>query len=79
MSLQFEGIWGGVGAVDTLIGPFPSVTSYVPLQLAQLHAGVVAFSAFVWLLVRVDVASVTDQLSRSREGALAKFAFVRLK
>ena len=43
MSLEFEGVRAGVGAVGALVGPLPRVTPHVSFQLGELHALIVTF------------------------------------
>jgi hypothetical protein len=76
MPLELEGVWRSVSAVRTLIRSFPSVTADVPLQFAELNTCVVALGTLVGLLVRVLVASVTNQLSGSRECRVAELALM---
>ena len=45
VTLQLEGVGGGVGAVRALVGPLPCVATHVPLQLGKLHAAVVTLGA----------------------------------
>ena len=71
MSLEFEGVGAGVGAVGALVWPLARVTPHVPLELAELHRHVVTVRALVRLLVSVPVADVTHQLptrSKARLG-----------
>ena len=62
MSLEFEGVGAGVGAVGALVWPLARVTPHVPLELAELHRHVVAVRTLVRLLVCVSVANMTHQL-----------------
>ena len=59
MSLEFEGVWAGVGTVGALVGPLTRVAAHVPLELAELHRHVVTVRALVRLLVSVPVADMT--------------------
>ena len=70
MSLEFEGVGAGVGAVGALVGPLARVTPHVPLELAELHRHVVAVRTLVRLLVCVSVANMTHQLPARREARL---------
>lgn len=78
MPLQLESIRTGVGTVWALIGPFARVASHVALELAQFNRSIVALCTTVRFFVRVAVAHMTNQLSRSRKRAVAMFATMRL-
>ena len=70
MSLEFEGVGAGVGAVGALVGPLARVTPHVPLELAELHRHVVTVRALVRLLVSVPVADMTHQLPAGSKARL---------
>lgn len=76
MPLQLVHIGAGIGAMWTLVGSLPRVAAHVPLELGELHGGVVALCAAVGLLVGVAVAYVSHQLARGGEGGVTVAAAV---
>lgn len=77
MAFQFERVRRRVSAVRALVGPLAGVTAYVSPQFGQFHRGVVALSALVRLFMRVLVADMPHQLTRSGEWTFAIFADMR--
>ena len=78
VSLQFERVWTGVGAVGTLVRPLSTVTPHVSLQLAELHRHVVTIRALMRLLVGVSVPHVSHQLTTGGEARVTILAPVGL-
>lgn len=78
MSLQLEGVRRCIRAVRTLIWPLARMAANVTLQLAKLNTCIVALVTLVRLFVRVSIANVSNQFSRSSEGRFAEFAEMRL-
>ena len=65
--------------MNALIWAFSSVTSDMALQFTQFNTCIVAFSAFMWFFMRMNVPCMSYQLPRSCECAIAVFTFVWLK
>lgn len=59
MTLQFEPVSSGVGAVRALVRFFTGVTPHVTLQLAQFNRSVIALGTTMPFLMSVSVTHVT--------------------
>ena len=79
VSLEFEGVRAGIGAVGALVGPLSTVTPHVSLELAELHRHVVTVRALVRLLMSVSVPHVPHQLPAGGEARIAVLASVRFR
>lgn len=63
MSFELESVGGCIGAMRTLIGSFTSMTTNVPLQLAQLDTRIVTLWTLMGLFVSVAISDMPDQLA----------------